>query len=184
VENLLEEFGIVTYEVKPIDHPTLHPNKSAQINLNGEIWGIMGEVHPNVLDNYDISQKVCIFELGCDKLSECYSNLLRESPDVTKHFQALSQFPSVFRDLAIVVSEDIPSEEAERIIQITGGELVVSLKLFDVYTGHPVPEGKKSLAYSIEYNSQSGTLTDDSVEVIHQKIISQLAQKLDAELRS
>ena len=142
----------------------------------------MGEVHPNVLDNYDISQKVYIFEMDFDKLTEYYSNLLRVSPDVV-HFQPLSQLPGVFRDLAIIVPEDIPSEEAKRIIQTTGGELIASLKLFDVYTGQPVPEGKKSLAYSIEYNSKSGTLTDDSVEVIHQKIISQLAQKLGAELR-
>ncbi|MFQ6042737.1 MAG: phenylalanine--tRNA ligase subunit beta [Candidatus Poribacteria bacterium] len=183
VEALLEEFDIATYEVKPVSHPTLHPNKSAQIKVNGDILCIMGEVHPNVLDNYGISPKVCIFELDFDKLSECYSNLLREAPDVTKHFQALSPFPSVFRDLAIVVSEDIPSEEAEKIIQTAGGELIASIKLFDVYTGQPVPEGKKSLAYSIEYNSKSGTLTDDAVEVIHQKIISQLAKKVGAELR-
>jgi len=182
VEDLLEEFGVAEYEVKPINHPTLHPNKSAQINMNQEISCIMGEVHPNVLDNYDISQKVYIFEMDFDKLTEYYSNLLRESPDVV-HFQPLSQFPSVFRDLAIVVPEDVLSEEAKRIIQTTGGDLIASLKLFDVYTGQPVPEGKKSLAYSIEYNSKSGTLTEDSVEVIHQKIISQLAQKLNAELR-
>ncbi|HIE26476.1 TPA: phenylalanine--tRNA ligase subunit beta [Candidatus Poribacteria bacterium] len=184
VENLFEEFGLVEYEVKPVDHPTLHPNKSAQIRMDGEILGIMGEVHPNVLDNYDISQKVYLFELDFDKLAEYYSNLLRESPDVAKHFQPLSQFPSVFRDLAIVLPEDVPSEEAKRIIQKTGGEIIASLKLFDVYTGQPVPEGKKSLAYSIEYNSKSGTLTEDSVDVIHQKIISQLAKNLNAELRS
>jgi phenylalanyl-tRNA synthetase beta chain len=182
VEDLLEEFGVAEYEVNPINHPTLHPRKSAQIKMNQESLCIMGEVHPNVLDNYDISQKVYIFEMDFDKLTEYYSNLLRESPDVV-HFQPLSQFPSVFRDLAIIVPENISSEEAKRIIQTTGGELIASLKLFDVYTGQPVPEGKKSLAYSIEYNSKSGTLTDDSVEVIHRKIISQLAQKLGAELR-
>jgi len=182
VEDLLEEFGVAEYEVEPIEHPTLHPNKSAQIKMNQESWCIMGEVHPNVLDNYDISQKVYIFEMDFDKLMEYYSNLLRESPDLV-HFQPLSQFPSVFRDLAIVVPEDVPSEEAKRIIQTTVGDLIASLKLFDVYTGQPVPKGKKSLAYSIEYNSKSGTLTEDSVEVIHQKIISQLAKKVGAELR-
>ena len=182
VEDLLEEFGVAEYEVEPINHPTLHPNKSAQIKMNQEIWCIMGEVHPNVLDNYDLSQKVYVFEMDFDKLMEYYRNLLRESPEVL-HFQPLSPFPSVFRDLAIVVPEDVPSEEAKRIIQTTGGDLIASLKLFDVYTGQPVPEGKKSLAYSIEYNSKSGTLTEDSVEVIHQKIISQLAKKVGAELR-
>jgi len=182
VEDLLEEFGIDQYEVQTIDHPTLHPNISAQIKKDGKVLCIMGEVHPKVLDNYDISQKVYVFEMDFDNVMECYHDLLRQSPDAT-HLQSISPFPSVFRDLAIVIPEDIPSEEAENIIQTAGGELIASLKLFDVYTGQPIPEGKKSLAYSIEFNSATGTLTDESVEVIHQKIISELARKLSAELR-
>ncbi len=198
VELLLEEFGITEYELKPIDHPTLHPSRNAQISIMSlqakrsnpeakqaksdviasvakQSLGIMGEVHPDVLDNYDIPQRVYIFELDFDKLVEL--------AQTERHFQSLPQFPGVLRDLAIVVSEDISSEEVTRIIKTAGGELITSLKLFDVYTGKPIPEGQKSLAYSIEYTSSSRTLTDEEVEIIHQKIITQLSSEIGAELR-
>ena len=206
VELLLEEFGITEYEIKPIGHPTLHPSRSAQIVMSSQAkrsnlseakqsqrsegeakqsdlplraergnLGIMGEVHPDVLDNHDIPQRVYIFELDFDKLAEL--------AQTERYFQTLPQFPGVLRDLAIVVSEDISSEEVTRIIKTAGGELITSLKLFDVYTGKPIPEGKKNLAYSIEYTSPSRTLTDEEVETVHQRIITQLSSEIGAELR-
>lgn len=175
VEVLLEELGIREYEVKPTENSTLHPVRSAEICFKRDSVGILGEVHPDVLDNYDIQQRVYIFELDFDKLAKL--------ADTKKAFKPISQYPSVSRDIAIVVPDDVASEVAARIIQTMGGELVTAIKLFDVYTGKPIPEGKKSLAYAIEFQTDR-TLTDEEVDKILLKIISRLEKETGAELRS
>jgi len=175
VEVLLEELGLFEYEVKPTEHPTLHPARNAELCVKGESVGILGEVHPDVLDNYDIQQRVYIFELDFD--------ILTKLADTKKYFKPISQYPSVSRDIAIIVSTDVTSGEATDIIQTAGGELITYIKLFDVYTGKPIPEGKKSLAYSIDFQADR-TLTDEEVDEIRLKIISKLEKEIGAELRS
>jgi len=175
VEVLLEELGILKYEVKLTENSTLHPVRNAELLVKGESIGTLGEVHPDVLDNYDIQQRVYIFELDFDKLTEL--------ADTKRAFKQISQYPSVSRDIAIVVSDDIASGETAHIIQTTGGELIASIKLFDVYTGKPIPEGKKSLAYAIEFQADR-TLTDEEVDKIQLKIVSRLEKEIGAELRS
>jgi phenylalanyl-tRNA synthetase beta chain len=168
--------GVSDYTLSRADHPTFHPGKSAEIRINGYRIGILGEAHPDVLENYDLPHKAYLFELDFDKLVE--------TANPVKPFEPISIYPSVNRDLAIVLNADIPSSQPTAIIKTVGGALVRSTRLFDVYTGEQVPAGKKSLAYAIEYHSRTETLTDEAVDRAHGEILKRLAQELGAVLRS
>jgi phenylalanyl-tRNA synthetase beta chain len=175
VEILLEQMGIRDYQLRPTSHPTFQPNRRAEIVASDKVLGVLGEVHRKVLDNHDIEQDIYIFELDFDAVLEC------AVPGID--FQPLSVFPSVYRDIAVVVAYDIPSSQIEDTIRSIGGDLVKSVNLFDVYKGKQIPANMRSLAYSIEYHSPVRTLTDDEVDQVHEKIISALAQEFGAELR-
>ena len=100
-----------------------------------------------------------------------------------KRFEPIPVYPKVERDLAIVVDKEILSDMPTGLIYATGGELVESVRLFDVYEGEQVPEGKKSLAYAVTYHSATETLTDKAVNALHDKVVKRLNQELSAELR-
>lgn len=175
VEALLNDLDVSGYQLRPVSHPTLQTGRAAEVVADNEAIGIFGEVNRKVLDNYDINQNVYLFEID-------FSMLIKHSTSDFK-FQPLPVFPSVYRDLAVVVASDIPSSRIDATIKSIGGDLVRSLVLFDVYTGKQIPAGMKSLAYSIEYYSADRTLIDEEVEGIQGKIISTLAEKFSAELR-
>ena len=106
--------------------------------------------------------------------------------DVTtfaKRFEPISIYPKVARDLAIVVDQEVLSDMPTELIYMTGGDAVDSVRLFDVYEGEQVPEGKKSLAYTITYHSATETLTDKAVNALHDKVVKRLNRELGAELR-
>ena len=176
VEGLLEVCGISDYVIDRTEHPTFHPGRTAEIHVNGQQLCILGEVHPAVLENYDLPDHAYLFELDFERLVEV-AKLIKE-------FESIPIYPSVSRDLAIVLGADIRSSEPLNIIKSAGGELVNSVRLFDLYTGEQVPEGKKSLAYAIEYHLKTQTLTDEIVDGVHGKIVRELERKLGAELRS
>jgi len=175
VEGLLDECGVSDYAIDRTDHPTFHPGQSAEIRVKGEHLCILGEVHPEVLENYDLPYKAYLFELDFDRLVE--------AAEVTKRFEPLPIYPSVNRDLAVVLNADVPSSQPTEIIQSAGGELVKSVRLFDVYAGESIPDGKKSLAYAIEYHSKTETLTDAIVDRVHGEIVEALERGVGAELR-
>ena len=108
---------------------------------------------------------------------------LTDAAIFAKRFEPISVYPKIERDLAIVVDKETLSDMPTELIYKTGGELVESVRLFDVYEGEQVPEGKKSLAYAITYLSASETLTDKAVNALHDKIVKRLNQELGAELR-
>lgn len=175
VEAFLDKIGISGYELRPAFHPSIQVGRGAEIVLNDMPLGILGELNRKVLDNYDIEQDVYIFELDADKLLK--------SSAVGIDFQPLSVFPSVYRDLAVVVVYDIPSSKIEDSIKSVGGDLIESVNLFDVYKGKQIPGNMRSLAYSIEYHSSIRTLTDEEVDKVHENIVSALAEEFGAELR-
>jgi phenylalanyl-tRNA synthetase beta chain len=175
VEAFLYEIGIRNYQLRPVSHPSLQPDRSAEVTVEDTVIGVIGEVHRNVLDNYDFDQDIYVFELDSSKLS-AYA-----TPEIK--FQSLPMFPSVHRDMAVVVAFDVPSSQIKDTIESVGGDLVRSVNLFDVYTGKQVSGNMRSLAYSIEYYSPARTLTDDEVDQVHERIISALAEKFGAELR-
>ena len=129
-----------------------------------------------MIECYDVPNKAYLFELDFEKLVD--------ASILNKEFGPISIYPSVNRDLAIVLDATIPSSHPTKIINSTAGEFVNSVRLFDLYTGDQVPDGKKSLAYAIEYHSNSQTLTDEIVDQVHERIVRKLESELGAELRS
>ena len=175
VEGILEVCGIVDYTLQKTDMPIFHPGRNAEVLLDDRRIGTFGEAHPVVLENYDLPYKAYLFE--------CDVEGLVDTAVFTKRFEPISIYPKVARDLAIVVDKEILSDMPTELIYATGGDIVESVRLFDVYEGEQVPEGKKSLAYTITYHSTTETLTDKAVNALHDKVVERLNQELGAELR-
>lgn len=175
VEGILEVCGIVDYTLQKTDAPTFHPGRNAAVLSSNRQIGIFGEAHPEVLENYDLPYKAYLFDFDMEALVD--------AAIFAKRFEPIPVYPKVERDLAIVVDKAVPSDMPTGLIYATGGELVESVRLFDVYEGEQVPEGKKSLAYAITYHSATETLTDKAVNALHDKVVKRLNQELGAELR-
>ncbi len=175
VEGILEVCGIVDYTLEKTDAPTFHPGRNAAVLSSHKQIGIFGEAHPEVLENYDLPYKAYLFDFDMEALVD--------AAIFAKRFEPIPVYPKVERDLAIVVDKEILSDMPTALIYTTGGELVESVRLFDVYEGEQVPEGKKSLAYAITYHSATETLTDKAVNALHDKVVKHLNQELGAELR-
>ena len=176
VEGMLDRCGISDYTITHTDHPAFHPGRRAEIRIEDKTLCVFGETHPEVLENYDLPHKAYLFELDFEELVGVV--------EPTKQFEPIPIYPSVNRDLAIVLDVDTPASRPTEIIRSAGGELVSGLHLFDVYAGEQVPEGKKSLAFAIEYRSTTETLTDEIVDKVHGGILDQLERELGATLRS
>ncbi len=174
VEAVLEAFGIKTYTFTNASKPPFLNGRCAEVIIKDQRLGIFGEIRRSVLNRHDIDQDVYAFELEFDKL-------LKYASFTT--FQQLPVFPSVYRDMSIVLDFNITHLDIEDTIKSIGGDLILSVNLFDVYKGKQIPENKKSLAYAIEYYSPDRTLTDEEVDKIHERIIIGLNQKFGAELR-
>ncbi|MEG6586491.1 phenylalanine--tRNA ligase subunit beta [Dendrosporobacter sp. 1207_IL3150] len=176
VETLLLALGISNYDVNPSQHHSLHPGKTASFNVNGELLGYVGEVHPEVLEAFDLSRKVYVFELNVETLVK-YAALIT-------NYQYLPKYPAITRDLAIVLPEDITSSQVNIAIKESAGPLLTEVRLFDVYTGEQVPAGSKSLAFSLTFQSQDKTLTDNEVDGHYKNTVVHLESTLAAKLRS
>ena len=175
VEGILEVCGITEYTLQKTDVPTFHPGRNAAVLFGETQVGTFGEAHPEVLENYDLPYKAYLFEFDLEALVR--------AAVFAKRFEPISIYPKVERDLAIVVDKAVLSEMPVELIYTTGGEWVESVRLFDVYEGEQVPEGKKSLAYAIVYHSAAETLTDKAVNALHEQVVKHLHQELGAELR-
>ena len=177
VESVLNHLGFVGYEIEPeTSNSTFHPGRCAKIKINGEYVGTFGELHPDVIENYNLGQRVYISEINADVV---FANLTK-----SKIYNPLPKYPSTSRDIALLVKDEVIVKQIEDIIKANGQGLVESYKLFDVYKGAQIEEGHKSIAYSITYRSKEKTLTDEDVAVVHDKILSELSEKLNANLRS
>ena len=175
VEGMLEVCGIVNWTLQKTDVPTFHPGRNAEVLLGDRQIGFFGEVHPEVLENYDLPYKAYLFEFDLEGLVDAAT--------FAKRFEPISIYPKVARDLAIVVGKETLSDMPTELIYTTGGDSVDSVRLFDVYEGEQVPEGKKSLAYTITYHSATETLTDKAVNTLHDEVVKRLNRELGAELR-
>ena len=175
VEGMLKTCGIVDWTLQKTDVPTFHPGRNAEVLLGDKRIGVFGEAHPEVLENYDLPYKAYLFEFDLEGLAEATT--------LAKRFEPISIYPKVARDLAIVVDKEVLSDMPTELIYTTGGDSVDSVRLFDVYEGEQVPEGKKSLAYTITYHSATKTLTDKAVNALHDEVVKCLNRELGAELR-
>jgi phenylalanyl-tRNA synthetase beta chain len=172
VEALLMELGITTYEFKRMQNPSYHPGRTAQVTVDGEYLGLIGGIHPDVLENYEIGTRVYAGELDF--------NLLLEKADSAVTYSPLPRYPSINRDIALLVDKDIPAGAVEKVIRIAGGDLVEQIRLFDVYTGAQIPEGKKSIAYSLTLRSAERTLTEQEAGEEMERILEELARQTGA----
>lgn len=177
VETVFEKIGFAGYEIEPENNnTTFHPGRCAKIVYNNKNIGTLGELHPDVIENYDLGQRVYVAEIDVDSV---FAN-----SDETALYKPLPKYPSTSRDIALVVKDNIYVKQIDDIISANGRGLIEDFKLFDVYTGDQIEKGYKSIAYSITYRSKDRTLTDEDVAKVHDKILSELSEKLDANLRS
>ncbi|KOA20235.1 phenylalanine--tRNA ligase beta subunit [Clostridium homopropionicum DSM 5847] len=176
VENVLVSLGIENAKFqRETNNDSYHPGKTASIVIKKEQAGVVGEIHPEVAENYEVEESCYIAEINLDVLFR-YAKL-------DKKYIPLPKFPAVTRDLAVIVDENILVQDIEDIIKNQGGAILESAKLFDVYRGKQIPEGKKSIAYSFVYRGENKTLTDNEVNKVHDRILKALENKLGAELR-
>ncbi len=173
VGGLLNQLG-VDAGFEPGKDESLHLNKQAAITISDTRLGIVGEVHPKVLAAFDLSENVYLLEINVTALL----------PFTVGHrmFQPIPRFPSMLRDMALVVDAEITHRQVQDIIR--SFPLVRQVIIFDVYTGGQVPPGKKSLAYRVIYQSPAHTLTDEEVDEVQQQILDKLSQELGATLRT
>ena len=156
-------------------NPSYHPGRCARISVDGMDVGVMGQVHPLVAKNYGIDTDVYCAEINFTKLMDC------RLPDAT--YTPLPKYPTVSRDLALVCGESVTVAQAEEVITAAAGKLLRDVKLFDIYRGAGVPQGKKSMAFSLELRADDRTLTDTDSEAVVSRILAALKEKLDASLR-
>ena len=157
------------------DNPSYHPGRCAKVTINGVDLGYIGQVHPLVADNYGMDSEVYCAEVNLSAMFEL------RLPDAT--YIPLPKYPSVTRDLAVVCDEKLTVAEVENTISSAAGKLLRSIRLFDIYRGVGIPEGKKSLAFSLELRADDRTLTDTDSEGVVNKVLTALKEKLDAVLR-
>ncbi|MES2356127.1 MAG: phenylalanine--tRNA ligase subunit beta [Pseudomonadota bacterium] len=162
------------FQFKAVSHPAFHPGRSAQVELNGESVGWIGELHPRWQQKYELPTAPLLFELDADLLST----------RLVPAYQEVSKFPPVRRDLAIVVDESLAVDQVFAVLQDRAPELVSDIVLFDVYRGKGIEDGKKSLAFRVLMQDTEKTLKDEEVDVAMQQIIQVITSQLDAKLRS
>jgi phenylalanyl-tRNA synthetase beta chain len=150
------------------------PGYTAQILIGDILVGLVGEIHPQVLKNFDLAQKAYIFELKVDRLI----SLL---PDM-KMTQQIPKFPAATRDITIIVDKNLESQNILKSVEKFDEELIENLHLFDVYEGDPIPPGKKSITFRITYRSLNKTLEDDEINLVHKTIAERLLKDFDATL--
>lgn len=177
VDTLLKRLGIFNVEyVREENNPTFHPGRTANLLVDGQVLGTIGEIHMDVCENYHINRRVYIGQLDFEQII----NLA----DFEKTYKPLPKYPSTSRDIAIVVDEDVMVGQVEKIILNHGKDLIEDIQLFDIYRGEQIPADKKSLAFSIVYRSYERTLKDKEVNKIQEAIIKDLEDNLNAKLRS
>ncbi len=174
VEDVFGGFGVNATFVKSFEN-YLHPGRQANAVINGEKIAVLGEVHPRVAEQYGIDKKIYTAEI---KLPYLYN--FKQKPIL---YKPLPKFPAVTRDIALLCNAELPVGDLDAAIRKGAGALCENLELFDVYQGAQIPEGKKSVAYSLTLRSQEATLTDEQVDGVMNKVFK-LLQDLGANLRS
>lgn len=175
VEGLLEAMQVSDYNFVRSNQPYLHPGKSCDIVINGQTVGSFGEVHPVVQESFELAQTVYVLEMAVESLVD--------SAVCVPQYKHLPKFPSMNRDIAVVVPVDVSNAELEQVIRKHAGELLQNVRVFDIYTGKQVAEGCKSMAFSLTYQAADRTLTDAEVDASMKQVIAEVAEAYKAKLR-
>lgn len=169
VDGLLAKLGLTQFDIQPSSESYYHPGVSAHYTVNGVTIANYGELHPQVVKNFDLSGKVYMFEIDLEAVLSITVPPFR--------YQSFSKFPGTSRDLAIVAPVSVTSGEIVALIKEHGGEYLESVSIFDVYEGEHIEAGYRSLAYNLQFRSMEGTLNDEDIDGAIQEIIDALATK-------
>ena len=173
IEEIMRLFGAHT-QYERSDEPYLHPGRQATVLANNKPVAVMGEVHPEVAAQYGIDERVYVAEIKLDILYALNKRKVAYKP--------LPKFPAVERDFAMLCDAEVPVGTLEKAIISGGSRLLERVELFDVYSGSQIPDGKKSVAFSVWLRSAEGTLTDEQIETAAKRIIEKL-EAAGAQLR-
>jgi phenylalanyl-tRNA synthetase beta chain len=175
-ERISQQFGIAKYSIEPAnDVHYLHPGRSARFVLDGVTMCHFGELNPVLQAKLDLRERIYLLEMNVEQALPLM--------DLSRTFKEIPRFPSVVRDLAIIVDEAVSAGDIERAIYEAAKGALEDLRLFDLYKGEQVPQGKKSLAYSLTYRATDRTLTDDEVNHCQEAVVRCLQEKFGATLR-
>ena len=152
----------------------MHPGRTANILHNGERIGLIGQIHPTEQKKRDL-KNTYVMEMNLAQILSIETDELLYVP--------VPRFPSISRDIALVVSSETSAGKLSNVIEAAGGKLLKDVKLFDLYEGDNVEKGKKSVAFSLTYADPERTLTDDEVVKAHEKVLTALTTEADAQLR-
>lgn len=165
--------GKIEY-VADSSRPEMHPGRTANILLDGHVIGFIGQVHPNTAKEYKIPETY-VFELNLEDILA--------APSRDKHYEHISKYPEITRDIALLVDETVTNEQIKDIIRQRGGAFLKNVHLFDVYAGAHLPKGKKSMAYTLTYQDNEGTLQEETVNKAFAKVEQHLQDELGAQVR-
>lgn len=175
VEELLAGLAINNYFVEAGEHYALHPGKTAVFKKGRDVLVTVGEVHPSVAEALGIKKKIYVFEADIETLQKFAAKKFS--------FDSLPKYPSISRDLAILVDHDTAAGDIEKVIVKNGGTFFKSVTLFDVYTGERISADKKSLAFALEFRSNERTLKDKEADEAFKNILAAVEKEFGAELR-
>ncbi len=177
IEALCRELNIKDVSfVADTENPSYHPGRCAKVYAGDALLGTFGAVHPLVAKKYGFNTEVLTAELAMDALYDAI--------DSVKLYQQLPKFPASTRDIAVLVDDAVPAASMQKAIERAAGSILESVKLFDVYKGKGIPEGKKSVAYSMSLRASDRTLKDEECDNAMQKAIAALESEFGAALRS
>lgn len=180
LERSLEVLSVdsrIEFESISSDHGFLWPGKSSAVLVDGNVLGVVGELHPHLLEKLEISESVYVLELDLSLLSVVYTSFERK-------FSPLPKFPSLRRDIALVVDDAVPVREILSVIKKTDSGIIENAWVFDVYKGNSLEKGKKSVALSLVLRNRERTLTDEDANRVQQDVLKSLEETIGAELRS
>ena len=173
--SLFQRLGIEGIIYEPASPMGFHPGRTAEMQLNGEKIGYVGQLHPNIAANHDLPESY-VFQMK-------FSPILQAAQEHVIRYRELPRYPAVTRDLAIVVDEAVPVGTLTETIREEAADLLEAVTVFDVFTGEQIGNGKKSVAFSLVYRDRERTLTDEEINVRHEQIVRRLHEKHGAELR-
>jgi len=176
LENLFAGLGTEPVTFRSLTaNPSFHPGRTASLAAGEMDFGVIGELHPEVLEHFELPERVVAFEIDLAALFAASRRPARYSP--------LPKFPGIDRDLAIVVRQDVPAADIIETIRDAGGALLRSVSLFDIYWGEQVPKGCRSMAFSLKFLADDRTLTDAEAGERIEAIAGALAKRFGSELR-